>query len=731
MSTHRLEGDRPFFNREWSWLRFNERVLEEAEDSANPLLERLKFISIFSSNLDEFFMVRVAGLHRLVDAGMATSGADKRRPATVLDGIHKQVHLLVRRQEEALFLVMSELEREGISFVGMNQLDRADRAFAKRYYEDVVYPVLTPMIVGPKHPFPMLQSCNLCIVVRLHDARKRTKRSAHEPAGRRRVGFVAVPKVLPRFLRVNAGEGQGIRFVPLESIIVEMMPQIFSGYRVIGVNAVRVTRDADIRLDEEAEEDMRRAMARKLRGRRHGAGVRLEHGSRLDGSVIELLAHELELKPAQFFPHRGLMQHADLMQIYGALERPALKDEIVPSVTLHRSRDGGIFEWIRRAPRLVHHPYHTFDPVAEFVTEAAIDPAVLAIKQTLYRTSGDSPVIRALVEAAENGKSVTVVVELRARFDEERNIEWAHRLEKAGAHVVYGLVGYKTHCKALLVVRRDADGIRRYVHLGTGNYNDATARVYTDVGLFSADESLGEDISALFNVITGATEPPRWNKVEMSPTGMKSSLLAMIRREAEKGSPQQPGRIIAKMNSLVDLQVIEALYGASQAGVRIDLIVRGICCLRPGVEQISENIQVTSIVGRYLEHSRIFWFQNGGQEELYLSSADWMPRNLDRRVELLFPVEDLGHRSYLKEVLALQLADTVKARRLLPDGSYERVGQGRKRQDCQVEIHELTQRCSDSGPSKGPLRFAALPRGARLRSTLGAVGSGGKSGRDR
>lgn len=711
---YEAKSSTPFFNREWSWLRFNERVLEEAEDASNPLLERLKFTSIFCNNLDEFFMVRVASLYRQREAGISVSGIDQRSPRAQLDGIHAQVHQLLLRQEKVLGTIFSALAAEGVEIVSLDDLDADGREYARRYYEEVIYPVLTPMIVGPKHPFPTLQNLNLYLLVRL---REQGRKRVPADAGRKRTGFVALPRVLPRFLRV-AGEQGKTRLVPLESIVVNALPSLFAGYRLSDVSAVRVTRDADIALDEEATDDLRRAMAKKLLGRRHGAAVRLEHGSRLDARVGELLSKELEVDSDQLYPHKSLMQAADLMQVYGSVDRPDLKDVPLKPVNLRVAGQGTIFDWIRERPRLVYHPYHTFDPVGELVAEAATDPNVLAIKQTLYRTSGNSPVIRALTEAAEAGKSVTVVVELRARFDEERNIGWAQRLEQAGAHVVYGLVGFKTHCKALLVVRRDSDGIRRYLHLGTGNYNDATARIYTDLGLFTCDELVGEDVSAIFNVITGATQPPPFNAVEISPGGIRNRLLSMIRREIDKSARRSRGHIIAKMNSVADRGVIEALYEASKAGVRVDLIVRGICCLKPGVKGLSENIRVRSIVGRYLEHARVFWFKNGGQDELWLASADWMSRNLDRRVELMFPVEDPEHRRYVKGVLDLQLVDDVKSRELLPDGSYRRVPvrRGKKRVDSQSEIQAFTQQLRQEERKVVKTRFVPL------RSRRGGLG---------
>jgi polyphosphate kinase len=549
----------------------------------------------------------------------------------------------------------------------------------------------------------MLQNATLYLVLRL-------ARVKQQGTGKRRLAFVGLSRVLPRFIAVRKERG-AVDFLPLEALITAQLPKLFVGYRVDSVNAVRVTRDADLLLDEETAEDLRHAVAKQLLGRRHGAAVRLEHGARLEDPVLRVLQENLELDPRQQYPQRNLMQLADLMALCDLVQRPELKYR--PLAPVQPARPASCFEWLRRGPQLLHHPYHSFAPVAELVAEAAEDPDVLAIKQTLYRTSGNSPVIRALTRAAENGKQVTAVIELRARFDEERNLEWAHRLEQAGAHVVYGLVGYKTHCKALLIVRRERDGIRRYVHLGTGNYNDATARVYTDMGLMSCDEQLGADASALFNVITGATLPPAWNKVEMSPTGIQRRLIHLIGREVDKSARRRRGRIIAKMNALVSHEVIGALYKASRAGVRVDLLVRGICSLRPGVLGISENICVRSIVGRFLEHARIFWFHNGGKEELYLASADWMPRNLERRIELMFPVEDPDHRRYVMAVLDLQLRDNVKARELQPDGRYRRVRGGKKPLSSQEAIDELTRRFAKVDEPPRLERFVPLGGSSR------------------
>ncbi|MBK6846814.1 MAG: polyphosphate kinase 1 [Proteobacteria bacterium] len=698
------------FNREWSWLRFNERVLEEAEDPQNPLLERIKFAAIFATNLDEFFMVRVAGLYRQLEAELPASGIDGRTPRQQIDGVAVLAHELTARHEQAVTQLLAELEPAGWRVRGATELPAPERSYLRRYYRQLLYPVITPTIVGPKHPFPVLPSGALTLIVGLNERRERALRRARTSARkpRRVVGLLPLPRVLPRFVELPHGRGPRT-FVPTESILADMIEELFTGYRVLSVATVRLTRDADIALDEEATEDMRRALAKRLLGRRHGAVVRLEHSAELDTVLQRWLSDELGLEAQQRYVGRTLLRCGDLLQLYAASDRAELKYAPLQPLQPLRPRQQSVFEWLRARPQLVHHPYHSFDPVAALVAEAAEDPDVLAIKQTLYRTSGDSPVIAGLTRAAERGKHVTAVVELRARFDEERNIEWAKRLEYAGAHVVYGLVGLKTHCKALLVVRREADGIRRYVHLGTGNYNDATARLYTDLGLMTCDEAIGEDVSALFNVITGATEPPVWRKVEMSPTGLRRRLLELIEREVDRSRPAARGRIVAKMNALVDAELIEALYAASRAGVRVDLIVRGTCCLRPGVRGLSEHIRVRSLVGRWLEHPRVLWLRNGGQDELYLSSADWMPRNLDHRIELMFPVEEPQHREYLSAVLELQLKDNVKARELTAEGRYRRVERRGAALDSQLAIYDYTRRWQQAAPAP-ERRFIPLAR---------------------
>lgn len=671
-----------FLNREWSWLEFNYRVLEEAACEKNPLLERLKFLAIVASNLDEFYMVRVAGLRGQREAGDETLSVDGLRPSAQLVGVARRVEAMAEEHDRILRKeLLPKLAKKGIRLVSPKDASKKDLGILRKHFDRMVQPILTPIAVDPTHPFPTLLNCHLYLAVRLRG-------QGPEKLPTAPLAFVEVPGVLPRFLPLP-GEGQELRFCPLESLVTHFIEELFAGYEVKSVHPVRITRDADLSIDEEESVDLLQSMRDELLTRRRGAAVRLEYAADTPDSLLAMLLDRLEQDPMHAFPIKGLLQAKDLHQLVAAVNRPKLLDrQIAPTLPEVLGDSEDIFSAIRSQDIFLYHPYHAFDPVVELAARAANDPKVLAIKQTLYRTSGDSPIVAALARGARAGKQVTVLVELKARFDEERNIEWAEHLERAGCHVIYGLLGLKTHCKALLVVRKEADGIRRYVHLATGNYNDKTARLYTDMGLLTCDESLAEDVSSLFNVITGYSRPPRWNKLSMAPTGLRKRFLALIERETQKSTGKKPGQIVAKMNSLVDPDIIEALYRASCAGVQIDLIVRGICCLRPGMKKLSEHIRVLSIVGRYLEHARVFWFRNGGDPELYLSSADWMPRNLDRRIETLFPIESSSLRQEVKAILDLQLKDTVKARRLLPDGFYEAV-EGKKRIDSQVELHEL------------------------------------------
>ncbi len=660
------QGDpRRFINRELSWIDFNERVLALAADPWVPLLERAKFAAIFSQNLDEFFQVRVAGLKDQVAAGITRTTPDGRTPAEQLLEIHDRVEAATRRLEQ-VFLedLVPALSRQGIVWSAWDQLDEDDRKHLVEVFETRIFPVLTPLAVDPGHPFPYISNLSLNLAV-----------SVRDPAtGQRRFARVKVPPVLPRFVVLPDGE----RFVPIEQVIAAHLDRLFEGMEIEHHYAFRVTRNADLMLEEEEADDLLVAVEVELRRRRFGRAVRLEIDGRADPEVRELLVRELDLTEDDVFDFAGPL---DLSGLWGLLEldRPDLKDEPWPAVTQPRlspidDERADIFRAMRRGDILVHHPYESFvTSVEQFFRQAATDPDVLTIKTTLYRTSGDSPIVDSLIRAAEAGKQVAVLVELKARFDEAANIEWARALEEAGVHVTYGLVGLKTHTKTALVVREEPDGLRRYCHIGTGNYNSKTARIYEDYGLLTADEELGADLSQLFNFLTGYGRNVTYRKLLVAPHTMRPRLVSLIDAEAARGPS---GRIVMKMNSLVDPPMIDALYRASCAGVQIDLIVRGICCLRPGVEGLSENIRVRSIVGRFLEHSRIYCFGNGagdGEPVYYIGSADLMPRNLDRRVEALTPVEAPDLQAELQAALDINLADDTLAWRLEPSGGWTRV----------------------------------------------------------
>ena len=656
-----------FVNRELSWLEFNRRVLEEAQDPSVPLLERVKFLSIFSSNLDEFFMVRVAGLKRVRPDSEAW-GPDGMSPAATLAAIAQRVHQLVEEQHRCFLQdVQPLLAAEGIRLVRPKDVTPEHSAFLDDFFRKTVLPVITPLAIDPGHPFPHLVNRALCLVVSLRPA-------DDSPLPHTPLAVIHIPaQVVPRFVRLPAPAGQ-FAFMLLEDVIRMHLPRLYRGYEVVSCQAIRVTRDADIHVPRGQQEDLMAAIESGLRERRMGSAVRLQHDFDLPAEILARLVDELELEPQDLYPTEGFTAFSDLFQLYGAIDLPRLKDKPVAPVPV-AAFEGAPEMWsaIRQGDVLVHHPYQSFDVVTRFVQEAASDPKVLAISMTLYRVSPTSPIAKALTLAAEAGKEVAVLVELQARFDEEANIGWARALEEVGAHVVYGLVGYKTHCKACLVVRKEADGIRRYCHLATGNYNARTGGIYSDFGLFTCRETFGEDLTELFNLLTGYTRPVTFNHLLVAPTDLREGLIGKIRREAEHARAGRPGRMIVKINSLVDRRMIEELYAASQAGVEIDLIVRGICCLRPGVPGVSERIRVISIVDRYLEHARVFYFANGGQPEYWLASADWMPRNLDRRVEVAFPLLEPKLQDRVRDILEAQLADTVKARRILADGTSAHV----------------------------------------------------------
>ncbi len=665
-----LNDARFFINRELSWLAFNERVLEEGLDPGVPALERLKFLAITSSNLDEFFMIRVAGLKQQLSGHVEESGPDAMSPGEQLAAVSQRCHEMVGREYRALLGdVLPNLDRAGVRLISPAQLSPEGDHFVADYFARDVFPVLTPIALDPGHPFPHLRNKTLNLAVRFQPS---------APGARLRYGVVPVPSVLPRLVEVPDSGGRRT-YVLLEDVIGRYVAQLFPGMPIEGCWAFRVTRNWDLTIDEEEAEDLLVTIEREVRRRDRGSAVRLEIAAHAEQHLEDYLVRALKLGPSDVYSLNGPLNIPDLLPLLLRIEQKDLHDEPFTPVISPSLGDGerDLFRLIREKDVLLHHPYESFDPVVSFIEGAAEDPAVLAIKITLYRTGKDSPIVRALQRAAENGKQVTALVELKARMDEEANILWARALEQSGVHVVYGLIGYKTHCKVALVVRREAGGLKRYVHLGTGNYNPFTARIYSDLSLFTAKDDFGADATSIFNLLTGYSRPTQWRKFKVAPLGLKAGIIEMIDREADTARQSGKGRIVAKMNSLADSEVIKALYRASQAGVQIDLIVRGICCLRPGVPGVSERIRVVSIVDRYLEHTRIWFFEAGGKKELWLSSADWMPRNFIRRVETAFPIEDPALKDRItEEILTTQLADNAKARILMPDGHYERVSPG-------------------------------------------------------
>jgi polyphosphate kinase len=672
-----------YINRELSWLEFNRRVLEEAKDESVPLLERVKFLAIFSSNLDEFFMVRVARLKRLIREGRPGADPDGMTHAETLTAIAKLVHDLVEEQHLCfLNILMPRLTAEGIHLVRPEEMSGQQERFLEEFFHRTLYPIVTPLAIDPGHPFPYLANRSLCLVVSLHT--RITSRLPHAA-----LSIVHIPtQVAPRFIQLPSQDGQHA-FMLLEDLLRHHLPRLYHGFEIRSCHAIRVTRDADFGLLRR-DDDLLATIEQGIRERRMGDAVRLQYDPDMPKEIVAQLVEELELSVEDLYPGTGFTAFTDLFQLYGAVNLPRLKDRPqTPRGITSLDRASDVWSAIRTGDVMVFHPYQTFDAVTRFVEEAAKDPKVLAIKMTLYRVSPGSPIAQALTRAAESGKEVSVLVELQARFDEEANITWARALEKVGAHVVYGLVGYKTHCKVCLVVRQESDGIRRYCHLATGNYNQRTAGVYSDLGLFTCRESFGQDLTELFNLLTGYTRPQKFNHLLLAPLGLREHVLTLIRQEASIARSGRPARIIAKVNSLIDPAVIEELYLASQAGVQIDLIVRGMCSLRPGLPHISERIRVLSIVDRYLEHARIFHFHNAGETVYLLASADWMQRNFDRRVEIAFPILEPALQNRLKEILEAQLSDNVKGWRMQPDGHYVRAAAGSDPLRSQERLYEL------------------------------------------
>lgn len=656
-------------NRELSWLKFDRRVLDEARDKSIPLLERVKFVSITSSNLDEFFMVRVASLKDMVHANYKKKDIAGMTAAEQLSAINEKTRELVELQYNTYNRSLVPLMKLNHIHIldAYEDLDERQGEFVDRYFEDSVYPVLTPMAVDASRPFPLIRNKTLNIAALLSGKKGKNDKGTVEFA------TVQVPGVLPRLVEIPSAAPGERYFILLEQVIEKNIDKLFLNYKVLCAYPYRVMRNADLTIDEDEAADLLKEIQKQLRMRQWGEVIRLEVDDKIDRKLLRILKDELKVAEEDIFRISGPVDLTFLMKMYGLSGCDHLRFiPYVPQRVPEIEPGTNIFDVIRKGDILLHHPYQTFDPVVNFIRQAAKDPDVLAIKQTLYRVSGNSPIIASLAQAAENGKQVTVLVELKARFDEENNIVWAKKLEQAGCHVIYGLVGLKTHSKIALVVRREEEGIRRYVHLGTGNYNDSTAKLYTDCGIFTCQESIGEDATAVFNMLSGYSEPLSWNELSVAPLWLRSKFLHLIARETKHAREGRPAKIVAKMNSLCDDGIIAALYEASSAGVKIELIVRGICCLKVGIPDVSENIEVRSIVGNFLEHSRIFYFLNDGQEELYMGSADWMQRNLDRRVEILFPVLDDELKQKVKHILDVELADNTKAHFLQPDGNYEK-----------------------------------------------------------
>ena len=662
-----FENSQYYTNRELSWIQFNYRVLEEARDKSNPLFERLKFLSITSSNLDEFFMVRVASLKDMVNAGYKKPDIAGMTPKEQLSAISEALHEFTQTQYSTYNRsLLPLLAKEHITVLtSFEQMNDEEASFADNFFMEKVYPVLTPMAVDASRPFPLIRNKSLNIAALI----KTKNQSEEEMEPELEFATVQVPSVMGRIVQLPCTEG--VKLILLEEIIRRNISKLFLNYDVISTAAYRIERNADLSIDEEEAEDLLQEIEKQLKQRQWGEAIKLEVSEEIDKYLLKYLKKELAISDEEIYKIQGPLDLTFLMKLYGmegfdAFKQPKYKPQSCPQIDPELS----IFDNIKKGDIFLHHPYITFDPVVNFIKEAAVDPKVLAIKQTLYRVSGNSPIVAALAKAAENGKQVTVLVELKARFDEEHNIVWAKMLEKAGCHVIYGLLGLKTHSKITLVVRREETGIRRYVHLGTGNYNDSTAKLYTDCGLLTCNAKIGEDATAVFNMLSGYSEPDRWNKLIVAPLWMKDRFLHLIAMEEEHAKKGQKAHIIAKMNSLCDRDIIAALYSASAAGVKIDLIIRGICCLKVGIPGVSENITVRSIVGNFLEHARIFYFYSGGNEEVFMGSADWMPRNLEKRVEIVFPVEDEQIKKEVMHILDIQMKDNVKASILQADGTY-------------------------------------------------------------
>ena len=720
-----------YTNRELSWLDFNYRILDEARDKTNPLFERMKFLSITASNLDEFFMVRVASLMDMVHAKVSKPDLSGLTAEEQLLKVEQKCHELIDRQYSTLSRsLIPALRNEGYDLVTNPEvLNEDQKEYLKNYFKKTVYPVLTPTAVDASRPFPLIRNKSLNIgalisrrkgegeknsvgMTFMKNLQKNGEKIANKISRDKTLkkgtmfATVQVPTVLPRVVRIPDGKDGKMAGVLLEDLIKANLDILFAGYDVVCAHAYRITRNADMELDEDESDDLLEEIQSKLKQRQRGEVIRFEYEDSMNAKLLKILRREFNVSDMEMYPISGPLDLTYLMRFYSLPGSDRLKDspwtpQPNPVIAGHQGED--LFSMIRKGDIFLSHPYQTFDPVVDLIRTASVDPDVLAIKMTLYRVSGHSPIVAALAHAAENGKQVTALVELKARFDEENNIQWAEMLEKAGCHVIYGLVGLKTHSKIALVVRREEDGIRRYVHLATGNYNDSTAKLYTDCGIMTCAEPYGEDATAVFNMLSGYSEPRRWNRLHLAPIWLRDAFFGLIDREIQHAVDNEPAHITAKMNSLCDKEIIAKLYEASAAGVKIDLIIRGICCLKVGIPGVSENITVRSIVGTFLEHARIFRFANGGNEEVFMSSADWMPRNLDRRVEILFPLEDEECKAQACHILDVQMSDTLKAHILKSDDTYEKIDlRGKPRIGAQATL--MKEALSSAAPENDPVR---------------------------
>ena len=676
-----LKNPEYFINRELSWLAFNERVLEQAQRETQPLLERLKFLAIFSSNLDEFFMVRVAGLHQQVEAGQRKKDKSGLTPRQQLAEISRRTHELVDRHTQTVNDLLEQLRAQQLSIVGRNEWTLEQRRYLKEYFEEEILPVLTPLAVDQIEPCPLLPGLQLNVALTLQVQK--------EDSTTGRLLVIPVPHMFARFLTIPDGDGTAV--APIEEVISDNAGLLCQGRKIDAFDVFRLTRDADVGVQEDEASDLLTIMEAAVLERRRRSAVRLELSAGASTVLKQWVRSEFDLKAEEIYELDGLLDTKAFWEMVGrgGLDQLHLPDW-PPQQPVDLIGYDSLWEAIAERDVLMFHPYESFEPVVELMQAAAEDPDVLAIKQTLYRTSGDSPIIKALQRAAENGKEVTVLVELKARFDEAQNVQWARRLEDVGCHVIYGIAGLKTHAKALLIVRREKGRIQRYVHLATGNYNEKTAKLYSDLGMFSCDGELAADVAAFFNLLTGFSETVGWSKLAIAPTSMRQRFIELIEREIKASSPDRPGLIVAKVNSLEDQEICEALYRASRKGVNVKLNIRGICCLRPGIKKVSENIEVVSILDRYLEHARVFYFRNGGHPEVYLSSADWMVRNLDKRLELLFPVVDARARKRIKGILDTFFEDDMQAWRLQSDGTYKSRTDGQRKVRSQQVFYDQT-----------------------------------------